>query len=39
MRNCDCETMMSERIVLRFQRAFVAADFYQRFAADAIRTP
>ena len=20
MRNCDCETMMSERIVLRFQR-------------------
>jgi hypothetical protein len=27
--------MMSERIVLRFQ-PLIAADFYQRFAADAI---
>jgi hypothetical protein len=29
--------MMSERIVLRFQ-PLIAADFYQRFAADAIMT-
>jgi len=29
--------MMSARIVLRFQ-PLIAADFYQRFAADAIMT-